>query len=67
MSEFKPVFMLTMDAQGNRKWHSQLPVHLLNLALDLVKQDLLAGRTTDAPAIVPPTNGDVQIVNRIKP
>ena len=63
-----PVFILFMDDQGNRKWNSKLPVPLLNLALDLVKQDLLIGKTTaNDPAIVPPTNGDISHISRVRP
>ena len=67
MANFQPVFVLLMDEAGNRTWHSKLPVHLLNLALDCIKLDLLQGRIKEANSLVTPTNGETQAVSRIKP
>lgn len=65
MSDPVVVFVLRMETDGKLSWSSTLPVPMLNLALDGVKRDLVNGRFTQPPSLVPPTNGEVQAVNRI--
>lgn len=67
MSEPAVVFVLRIDPKGQLSWNSTLAAPLLNLALDRVKAGIIAGQVKEENAIVPPTNGDVNAVRRLRP
>lgn len=58
-------FVLFIHPDGKLSWKTTLPAPQLNLALDGVKADILAGRVQESK-IAAPTNGDVQQINRVR-
>lgn len=56
MNEPTPCFVIFMHPDGKLSWKTALPVAQLNLALDGIKADLLAGRVEQSP-IIQPSNG----------
>ena len=59
-----PCFILFMHPDGKLSWKTTLPLPHLNLALDGIKADLIAGRVEQSQ-LAKPTNGEIAAVNRI--
>ena len=62
----EPVLVCCLDAQGRPQWGSNLPIPNINLLCDSIKQDILTGRVKSGSPILPPSNGDISQVNRLK-
>ena len=67
MADQAVVLVVSMDAQGQITWHSSLSVPLLNLLLDRVKADVVAGKTQTKPVspIVPANGSDLTALKRM--